>query len=88
MFKRIKKNRKRAARIFSVMALALVFICMMSVFAFAATPDPAITSEMLEPVFDGVKANLAVIVPVGIALFAIILGITLIPWIFSKFKKG
>ena len=40
---------------------------------------------MLKPVVDGVAANLAVIIPIGIALFAILLGVTLIPKVIKKF---
>ena len=36
-------------------------------------------------VVDGVAANLAVIIPIGIALFAILLGVTLIPKVIKKF---
>lgn len=45
----------------------------------------AISTEMLKPVVDGVAANLAVIIPIGIALFAILLGVTLIPKVIEKF---
>ena len=45
----------------------------------------AISTEMLKPVVDGVAANLAVIIPIGIALFAILLGVTLIPKVIKKF---
>lgn len=49
----------------------------------AATP--AITAEMLEPVVEGVSANIGVIVPIGIGLFAILLGVKLIPKILGSF---
>ena len=58
----------------------------------SSTPDAtagleslAISTEMLKPVVDGVAANLAVIIPIGIALFAILLGVTLIPKVIKKF---
>jgi len=50
--------------------------------------DAAITTDMLEPVLEGVKANIGVILPVGIGLFAICLGIRFIPRIFRMFSKG
>jgi len=52
------------------------------------TADAAITTAMLEPVLEGVKANIGVILPVGIGLFAICLGIRFIPRIFRMFSKG
>lgn len=47
----------------------------------------AITSAMLNPVVDGVSGNVAVIVPVGIIIFAILLGVSMIPAILKKFAK-
>ena len=51
----------------------------------AGLESVAISTEMLKPVVDGVAANLAVIIPIGIALFAILLGVTLIPKVIKKF---
>ncbi len=48
----------------------------------------AITAEMLEPISTGVNSNLAVIVPVGIAIFAAVLGVKLIPTVIKWFVKG
>ncbi len=53
--------------------------------ATAGLESVAISTEMLKPVVDGVAANLAVIIPIGIALFAILLGVTLIPKVIKKF---
>lgn len=47
----------------------------------------AITTEMLTPVVTGTTANIAVILPVGIALFAIMIGVGLIPAIIKKFVR-
>ena len=47
-----------------------------------------ITESMLQPVIDGVAANIAVILPTGIALFAIFLGISLIPRLFRRFTSA
>ena len=51
----------------------------------AGLESVAISTEMLKPVVDGVAANLAVIIPIGISLFAILLGVTLIPKVIKKF---
>jgi hypothetical protein len=51
------------------------------------TPSAAITEEMLQPLIDGVTANVAVILPVGLSLFAIFLGIALIPKLIAKFTN-
>lgn len=45
----------------------------------------AITSDMLSPLVDGVTGNVAVILPVGITIFAILLGISLVPKIIRQF---
>ncbi len=71
------------------MAMGVVAMMSLTMFSFAADPaDAAITATMLEPVLQGVKDNIAVILPVGIGLFAIVLGINFIPKIFKKFLKG
>lgn len=59
--------------------------------AFASPPSDvpgvAITTEMLAPITDAVTANIGVILPVGIAIFGILIGVGLIPTIISKFAK-
>lgn len=47
-----------------------------------------ITAEMLEPVVDTLTANIGVIVPVGITLFAAVLSIKFIPKLFQKFTNA
>lgn len=57
--------------------------------AFAAEgdslPTVAITQDMLKPLVDGVVANITVILPIGLGLFAIFLGIRIIPGFISRF---
>lgn len=50
-------------------------------------PNLAITTDMLTPLVEGVTANIAVILPVGIGIFAIFLGIRILPKLISKFTK-
>jgi len=47
-----------------------------------------INTAMLEPVIDALTDNLAVIIPVGIVLFGIVLGIRFIPILFRMFTRG
>lgn len=47
----------------------------------------AITTEMLNPLVEGVMANVQVILPVGLGLFAIFLGIRIIPGLITKFVR-
>lgn len=57
---------------------------------FALTIDgggAAITTEMLQPLVDGVTANIGVILPIGLGLFAIFLGINIIPKLITKFTS-
>lgn len=75
---------KRA--VFLMMTLALL-VCM-SLPAFAADGDPVVTTEMLSPILDSITANVGVIIPVGIGIFAIVLGIRFIPRIFKMFTRG
>ena len=44
-----------------------------------------VTSTMLEPVVDTIMANVTVLLPVGLGILAIMLGISLIPRIIYKF---
>lgn len=50
-------------------------------------PTIAITQAMLKPLVDGVISNLGVILPIGIGLFSIMLGIKLIPRALGWFLK-
>lgn len=66
-----------------------------SVVAFAADaggsgsslPSIAITTDMLTPLVEGVMSNVQVILPVGLGLFAIFLGIRIIPGVISRFVR-
>lgn len=44
-----------------------------------------ITAAMLEPITEAITANLAVLLPVGIGIMAIMIGVHLIPRIIYKF---
>ena len=48
-------------------------------------PNLAITTDMLSPLVEGVMSNVQVILPVGLGLFAIFLGIRIIPGLVSRF---
>lgn len=50
-----------------------------------ATSLVNVTSEMLQPVVDAITSNLGVLLPVGITIMAILIGIALIPRIIYKF---
>lgn len=50
-------------------------------------PSVAITTDMLTPLVEGVVANVGVILPVGIGLLAISIGIRILPKLISKFTK-
>lgn len=44
-----------------------------------------VTAEMLEPITNAVTSNLGVLLPVGIGIMAIMIGVALIPRIIYKF---
>ncbi len=50
-------------------------------------PTISITTDMLTPLVEGVVANVGVILPVGLGLFAIFLVIRIIPGLISWFGK-
>lgn len=45
----------------------------------------AITADMLKPITDALTSNLGVLLPVGIAIMGIMIGVSLIPRIVYKF---
>lgn len=51
----------------------------------SSVSNVAITSEMLKPLVEGVTANIGVILPIGIGLFAIIIGVNMVPKMIKKF---
>ncbi len=53
----------------------------------SSLPSISITTDMLTPLVEGVVANVGVILPVGLGLFAIFLGIRIIPGLISRFVK-
>ncbi len=50
-------------------------------------PTIAITQDMLTPLVQGVVDNIAVVLPMGLGLFAIFLGIRIIPSLVSRFAR-
>jgi hypothetical protein len=44
-----------------------------------------VTSDMLEPISDAITGNLGVLLPIGITIMAVMLGVALIPRIIWKF---
>lgn len=51
----------------------------------ASTPYVVVTSDMLKPITDSITGNLPVLLPVGITLMAISLGVALIPRVIYRF---
>lgn len=51
----------------------------------ASTSAGLVTADMLAPITDTLNSNLAVLVPVGIAIMGTMIGIGLIPRIVYKF---
>ena len=50
-------------------------------------PTIAITQDMLTPLVQGVVDNIAVVLPMGLGLFAIFLGIRVIPSLVSRVAR-
>lgn len=77
--------KTRAAMVGAPVALGLG-----TVTAFASgdpLPTIAITQDMLTPIVQSVVSNLGVILPVGIVLFGVLLGVKLVPRIIGYFIK-
>ena len=54
----------------------------------SSTVELGITTAMLEPLVDYITGNIAVIMPIGITVFGIIVGIGMIPKIIKKFTSA
>lgn len=48
-------------------------------------PNIAITQDMLTPIAESIVSNVGVILPICVVVFGILLGIKLIPKLFSRF---
>jgi len=48
-------------------------------------PSISITTDMLTPLVDGVVSNINVVLPVGLGLMGLMLGIKVIPRLISRF---
>lgn len=55
--------------------------------ALLSSSTTAVTTEMLEPIVDGITANIAVIMPVGITIFGVMIGLRLVPRIIRFFTN-
>lgn len=49
------------------------------------TVQPIVTSAMVQPILDTISSNLTVLLPVGVAIMGIMIGVSLIPRIVYKF---
>lgn len=50
-----------------------------------STVYTVVTGDMLKPITDAITSNLTVILPVGIGIMALMIGVALIPRIVYKF---
>lgn len=85
---------KAAGRMALMSAAGAAAVVGAAVPAFATTetggtdlPTIAITTDMLKPLVEGVVANIGVVLPVGLGLFAIMLGIRIIPSMIKRFTN-
>ena len=71
----------------AIAGVMMIFVTMVG----AATPVgavmavTAITTDMLTPVVDQLVQNIAVVMPIGITIFGIMIGIRIIPRIIKSF---
>ena len=92
MFKKMKVMAKALA----VSALAGVMAAGSSVVAFASgssnpsldLPQINITTQMLTPLVEGIVSNVNVVLPVGLGIMGLMLGIRIIPSLLRRFTGG
>ena len=84
------------SKMLTVPASAAALVTTLSVSSFASEgdgvltelPTIVITEDMLTPLVDGVVSNIAAILPTGLGLMGLILGIRLIPGVISRLVRG
>lgn len=88
MFEKIETKAKALA----APALAGAVTVGSSVVAFASETTPAlelpkinITTQMLQPLVEGIVANVNVVLPVGLGIMGLMLGIRIIPGLLRRF---
>lgn len=91
MFRKLKEKFK--SKFLVVTGMVSSALSMMAIPSFAADPEGAlnsvaITSDMLQPLLDGITANIGVILPVGVAVFAVFLGVSVLPKLVRKFTSA
>ncbi len=92
MFKKMEVKAKALA----VPALAGVMAAGSSVVAFASgssnpsldLPQINITTQMLTPLVEGIVSNVNVVLPVGLGIMGLMLGIRIIPSLLRRFTGG
>ena len=92
MFKKMEVKAKALA----VPALAGVMAAGSSVVAFASgssnpsldLPQINITTQMLAPLVEGIVSNVNVVLPVGLGIMGLMLGIRIIPSLLRRFTGG
>lgn len=92
MFKKMEVKAKALA----VPALAGVMAAGSSVVAFASgssnpsldLPQINITTQMLAPLVEGIVSNVNVVLPVGLGIMGLMLGIRIVPSLLRRFTGG
>lgn len=92
MFKKMEVKAKALA----VPALAGVMAAGSSVVAFASgssnpsldLPQINITTQMLTPLVEGIISNVNVVLPVGLGIMGLMLGIRIVPSLLRRFTGG
>ena len=90
------KNMIAKTKIFLTPALVGAMTAGSSVVAFASEsgspalelPKINITTQMLEPLVEGSVANVNVVLPVGLGIMGLMLGIRIIPSLIRRFVGG
>lgn len=88
MMDKFKMNAK--ALLFPTLAGLMAGASSVMAFASGSTPDLElpkinITTEMLSPLVEGIVANVNVILPVGLGIMGLMLGIRIIPALIRRF---
>lgn len=88
MMDKLKMNAK--ALLFPTLAGVMAGGSSVMAFASGSTPDLElpkinITTEMLSPLVEGIVANVNVILPVGLGIMGLMLGIRIIPALIRRF---
>lgn len=79
---------KMSGKALAASSMCATMLATTGITAFAQSPPTfALTEDMFKPLTEGIVANIGVVLPIGLGIFAIFIGIRCIPGLISRFVR-